>query len=163
MNEKIGRQLGELISRLTVNQVFGPPVELDGVVVLPVAEITGGGGGGGGRSPSGGKDASTDVGSEAAPEDQPAEVSGSELGGKSCCCDCRVDEAEIGGGGGFGFSARPVGAWVIENGRARWRPVMDVRRLVQAGMAVSLAAAVVCVAVLRRGARRSRREARQPR
>ena len=33
-------------------------------------------------------------------------------------------------GGGFGFVARPVGAWVVEDsGRVRWRPALDVTRV----------------------------------
>jgi hypothetical protein len=33
------------------------------------------------------------------------------------------------GGGGFGLFARPVGAWEIRAGRVRWRPALDVNRL----------------------------------
>ena len=35
-----------------------------------------------------------------------------------------------GGGGGFGLGGRPVGAYVIENGQARWEPTVDVTRIV---------------------------------
>jgi uncharacterized spore protein YtfJ len=35
-----------------------------------------------------------------------------------------------GGGGGFGLGARPVGAYVIEGGRVRWEPAVDVTRIV---------------------------------
>jgi uncharacterized spore protein YtfJ len=35
-----------------------------------------------------------------------------------------------GGGSGFGLSGRPVGAYVIEDGRVRWEPAIDVTRLV---------------------------------
>ncbi len=31
-------------------------------------------------------------------------------------------EGNDGGGFGFGVSARPVGAWVIANGEAKWKP-----------------------------------------
>lgn len=34
---------------LTVRRVFGDPVEVDGVTVIPVARVAGGGGGGGGE------------------------------------------------------------------------------------------------------------------
>jgi MYXO-CTERM domain-containing protein len=33
---------------------------------------------------------------------------------------------QSGAGGGFGIRARPVGAYVIENGRARWVPATDL-------------------------------------
>lgn len=34
------------------------------------------------------------------------------------------------GGGGFGLSASPAGAFVIRNGEVRWRPAIDVNRIV---------------------------------
>ncbi len=39
-------------------------------------------------------------------------------------------DARQGEGGGFGMMATPVGAWVIENGDARWRPAVDVNQIV---------------------------------
>jgi uncharacterized spore protein YtfJ len=33
------------------------------------------------------------------------------------------------GGGGFGLAARPIGAYVIQNGKVRWRPAVDVNRV----------------------------------
>jgi uncharacterized spore protein YtfJ len=30
---------------------------------------------------------------------------------------------------GFGFRARPIGAYVIRDGKVRWRPAVDVTRL----------------------------------
>lgn len=41
-------------------------------------------------------------------------------------------------GGGFGLMARPVGAFVISHGGARWVPAMDVNRLgIFAGVVVA--------------------------
>jgi len=37
------------------------------------------------------------------------------------------------GGSGFGLSARPVGAWVIKDGDARWRPALDLNRVIFMG------------------------------
>jgi len=37
------------------------------------------------------------------------------------------------GGGGFGLSARPAGAWVIKDGDARWRPALDLNRVIFMG------------------------------
>jgi uncharacterized spore protein YtfJ len=40
------------------------------------------------------------------------------------------DSAGRGGGGlGYTVAGRPVGVYVLENGRARWRPAVDVNRL----------------------------------
>ena len=33
------------------------------------------------------------------------------------------------GGGGFGIAARPVGAYVIRDGRVSWRPAVDLNRV----------------------------------
>lgn len=62
----------------------------------------------------------------------------------------RRDEGAVEGeGGGFGLIARPVGAFVIENGTVRWQPALDTTRLVMAGVLVLL--------VLSRRLRRRRR------
>lgn len=37
------------------------------------------------------------------------------------------------GGTGFGLSARPAGAWVIKDGDARWRPALDLNRVIFMG------------------------------
>jgi uncharacterized spore protein YtfJ len=39
------------------------------------------------------------------------------------------ERGQQGEGGGFGVSARPAGAYVIRDGRVRWRPAVDVNRL----------------------------------
>jgi uncharacterized spore protein YtfJ len=45
------------------------------------------------------------------------------------------------GGGGFGVMARPVGAYVIRNGKVSWRPAFDLNRVL-----ILLAAVVFLVA-----------------
>lgn len=42
------------------------------------------------------------------------------------------------GGLGFGFIARPVGAFVIRKGKVRWRPVIDVTTLTVAALVSGL-------------------------
>ncbi len=42
------------------------------------------------------------------------------------------------GGLGYGFMARPVGAWVIRGDKVRWRPAVDMTRLLLAALAVGL-------------------------
>jgi uncharacterized spore protein YtfJ len=39
------------------------------------------------------------------------------------------DRGQEGEGGGFGVRARPAGAYVISDGRVRWRPAVDVNRV----------------------------------
>jgi len=61
-----------------------------------------------------------------------------------------ADEA---GGGGFGVQARPVGAFVIKDGRVHWEPAVDVNRLALGGMVV----AVIALLTLRLWIKRRRR------
>jgi uncharacterized spore protein YtfJ len=49
------------------------------------------------------------------------------------------DRGQEGEGGGFGVSARPAGAYVIKDGRVRWRPAVDVNRLFATIGAVAIA------------------------
>lgn len=42
------------------------------------------------------------------------------------------------GGSGFGLSARPVGAWVIKDGDATWRPSIDLNRAIFMGQLVGI-------------------------
>lgn len=92
---------------LTVRQVYGEPIERDGVTIVPVAAVRGGGGGG--RGSNGGED---------------------------------------GEGGGFGMTARPVGAFVLADGRVDWQPAVDVNRTIM------IAGIVLGLALLRRRRRR---------
>ena len=38
-------------------------------------------------------------------------------------------DEENNGGAGFGLHARPVGAWVLRDGNAEWKPALDVSRI----------------------------------
>ncbi|MEV6814140.1 spore germination protein GerW family protein [Micromonospora sp. NPDC051296] len=107
-DDEQSRLLHRLIDHPAPGQVFGEPVTHDGVVVLPVAQVSHGGGGGGGSGP------------------EPA--------GKA-----------FGMGGGYGATARPVGAFVIARGSARFVPAVDLTRL-----AVVAACAAVSIAILLR-------------
>jgi uncharacterized spore protein YtfJ len=91
---------------LRARDVFGKPVQADGVTVIPVASVFGGGGGG-----------------ETASENPGAQS-----------------------GAGFGFAARPIGAFEIRDGKTRWRPVVDVTTL---GIAAMLAGLVLARWLLR--------------
>lgn len=61
-----------------------------------------------------------------------------------------------GSGGGFGMSAAPVGMYVIRDGHVRWRPAIDVGRII-------LGAQIVGGAVAALLAIRSTRPRPQPR
>jgi uncharacterized spore protein YtfJ len=50
----------------------------------------------------------------------------------------------VGGGSGFGIAARPVGAYVIENGNVRWVPARDYTQIAQRALVtLSLVALVL--------------------
>lgn len=65
-----------------------------------------------------------------------------------------------GAGGGFGFGAAPAGALVIRDGDARWRPAVDVNRIVLGGQLVAVAALLALCAFLKTRARAASRPAR---
>jgi uncharacterized spore protein YtfJ len=43
-----------------------------------------------------------------------------------------------GSGGGFGIRARPVGAYVIRDGKVRWEPALDLNRVILGGQIVGI-------------------------
>jgi hypothetical protein len=58
-------------------------------------------------------------------------------------------EQPIGAGSGFGLSAKPVGAFVIRQGHVRWRPAIDVNRIILGGQLVVAFGLLVLGTVLR--------------
>jgi uncharacterized spore protein YtfJ len=54
-----------------------------------------------------------------------------------------------GDGGGLGLVVRPVGAYVIKDGRLRWEPAVDVNRLIATIGTVTVAALLVVGRILR--------------
>ena len=58
------------------------------------------------------------------------------------------------GGGGFGVVARPVGAWVIKDGEARWRPAIDLNRTILVGQLVAIVALLTIRSVAKSLAKR---------
>ena len=59
------------------------------------------------------------------------------------------EHGQKGDGGGLGLSARPVGAYVIKDGKLRWQPAIDVNRLVAVLGAVTVAVLLVVGRILR--------------
>ena len=90
---------------LTVQRVYGEPIERDGVLIIPAASVRGGGGGGG--------------------------------------------DANQNGGGGFGLTAKPVGTYVVADGRVSWEPAVDVNRIVLGAQVAAVVIALVIGSVLR--------------
>ncbi len=91
---------------MSPRRVFGNPVQVDGVTVLPVAAIGGGGGGG--------------------------------------------QKGETDRGVGFGLGAQPAGVFVIRDGDAKWRPALNLNRVILGGQVVGLAAILMFGSILRR-------------
>lgn len=54
------------------------------------------------------------------------------------------------GGVGFGLSARAAGVFVVRNGDARWRPAVDVNRVILGGQIVAITAILTFGPILRR-------------
>jgi uncharacterized spore protein YtfJ len=125
-----------------VREVYGEPIERDGVLVIPAARVWSSGGAGAGGP---------DHGAATAP-DSPGGTS-AEVAADRAAPDARSDRRSDGGGGGIGFGrwAEPVGAFVVEGQDVRWVPAVSVNRIVLGGqVAFVLAVAVVGWAVARR-------------
>jgi uncharacterized spore protein YtfJ len=67
-------------------------------------------------------------------------------GGTSPAGEMRRSEQ---GGVGFGLSARPAGAFVLDRGRLRWKPAVDVNRVILGGQLVMMTALWTLGALLR--------------
>jgi uncharacterized spore protein YtfJ len=55
-----------------------------------------------------------------------------------------------GAGGGLMLNARPSGAFVIDAGHVRWRPAIDMNRVILGGQVVALAALLVARSMIKR-------------
>ncbi|WP_054813692.1 sporulation protein [Nocardia arizonensis] len=74
-----------------------------------------------------------------------AAVSGGAGGGSS-----NDKEGQGGAGAGFGLGGRPVGAYVIKDGRARWQPALDVNRLITVAGCVAVATVLAAAGIVRK-------------
>jgi uncharacterized spore protein YtfJ len=77
-----------------------------------------------------------------------ARVSGGAGGGGGAGPDPKGNEAH-GTGGGLGLTARPVGAYVIRQGKVSWRPAVDVNRVVLGAQVVAVVALLTIRTLLR--------------
>ena len=79
-----------------------------------------------------------------------AKVSGGGGGGNA-----GSGEDQPGGvGGGFGLSARPMGVFVIKDGKVTWQPAVDVNRIVLGGQILAIVALWTIRTLVRARARR---------
>ena len=114
---------------LSVRRVFGEAYEHNGVWVIPVAKMMGGTGTGFGSGAVGGS----------GDQDVEAEHHGPHGEGEGS-----------GGGGGFGIRVRPIGVYVVNDAGVRWRPALDLNRVILGGQAVGVVIAVALAWVLRK-------------
>jgi len=63
-------------------------------------------------------------------------------------------DTEGNGGSGFGLSARPVGAWIIKDGDAIWRPALDLSRTIFMGQLVAIVTVLSLRSILTAWAKR---------
>ena len=112
------RLLAQVRDVMTVKQVYGEPIERDGLMIIPVTKIMGGGGGG-----SAGTDGATSGAS----------------GNESQVANPR---------GGFGLRAVPTGVYVIKDGSVTWQPAFDVNRVILGGQLVAVVLFLVIRAIV---------------
>jgi uncharacterized spore protein YtfJ len=66
------------------------------------------------------------------------------------------EDADGGGGGGFGVTTTPIGAFVIKDGEVRWRPAVDINKIVMGGQLVAIVALLSLRSIMKARARRRR-------
>ena len=118
--------LRELVGGLTdsssVRRVFGEPIEKDGVLVIPVANIHGAFGGGEGAT------------GPAAPGE------GAKNGSAA---------PAMSWGGGGAWSASPAGTYVLKNGEISWVPAADANRAILLGCLTGIVSLLVIRSIVR--------------
>ena len=85
---------------------------------------------------------------------------GSGGGGGSGSSPATEGHENSGVGGGFGVSAKPLGVFVLRNGKVAWRPAIDVNRVIMGGQAVAVVGLLVARALIQARARQRRRRDR---
>ena len=61
-----------------------------------------------------------------------------------------------GGGFGFGLGGQPVGAYVIKDGKVRWKPALDLNSIVLRSQAIAILGLLVWGAITGRSRKRRR-------
>ncbi len=113
---------------LSVRRVFGEPYERDGTLVIPVARVVGGNGLASGHGDGeldehapAGADA---PGAPAAPAPSPRRLHPHWRGGGA------------GDAGSYFARVKPLGVYVMDDKGVRWRPALDLNRVILGGQAV---------------------------
>jgi uncharacterized spore protein YtfJ len=80
-----------------------------------------------------------------------AKVSGGGGGGTGPVAQGREPGRDTGAGtgGGLGLSAKPLGVFVLKEGRVSWQPAVDVNRVVLGGQIVAVVALLVVRSLVR--------------
>jgi len=136
---------------VTVKRVYGDPIERDGVMVIPAANVRGGwGGGGGGAAGRAG---------ELAAEGEATSLTGaaSEPGIEGAEGELEAQARAVGGFGygvGGGVTVSPAGAYVIRGDDVEWVPAVDVNRTIVIGCVTAVISLLVLRGMLRTVARR---------
>jgi len=60
-----------------------------------------------------------------------------------------------GAGAGIGVAAKPLGVFVVRDGKVRWQPALDVNRIILGGQIVAVVALLVARAFVKALTRRS--------
>ena len=66
-----------------------------------------------------------------------------------------TDEGREGSGGGFGVSARPVGAYQIKGDEVTWIPAADTTKVIIVGQVVAIVALLVVRSIFKRKRRKA--------
>jgi uncharacterized spore protein YtfJ len=111
--------LTKATDNLSVRRAFGTAYEKDGMLIIPVAMVTGGGGGGTARH----RDRA--AGPDSLPEGGPAaqDAAAQDVAVRETAAQ---DPARTDAGGGFGGLVFPTGVYVVKGGQVRWVPAVDV-------------------------------------
>lgn len=122
-------RLDKVSEEVNVNAVFGTPETIDGVTLIPVAEITYGFGAGVGSGPSHECDEDAECKDTECPEDD-----------ERCCDEASAEtdtdegEAAIGAGGGAGAKARPIAYITVGPEGAHVQSIVDEQKVALAGI-----------------------------
>ena len=148
----VGNVLAKTSDNLSVRRAFGTAYEKDGLLIIPVALVTGGGGGGTARPrrrelAAGPGD--VPEGNPAGPDATQQDAERTDTGAGSERTDTGAGSERTDTGAGCGGLVLPVGAYVVKDGQVRWVSAVD--------MTIAVLASLSLVRVLARTWRRSRR------
>jgi uncharacterized spore protein YtfJ len=123
-----------IMEAATVKRVFGQPIEKDGVVLIPVADVRGGFGGG---------------------EAAPAEAGTAALGSTSRSTPVAGTTGPrlTSWGGGSAWSATPAGVYVLKDRDVSWVPAVNANRTILLGCLTGIVALLVVRSIARSVAR----------